>query len=295
MKIKAIFPIVGGKWRLSRHLVRLVPRHQTYVEVFGGSGALLFTKQPSDVECINDTDSEIVNFFRVLQRRRMASRLIEELCFVPYSRQVYEEACKSEIPRDPVLRAKRFFILAKMAWGGYRSGGRKTGQSPGRWRFSVGNHCAGAKEVNQFKRTIEQLDRFADRLRHVYIEHSDFRKVFQQWDRGFKGGPGSQWATGTFFFVDPPYVGTEGYYRGNFSEQDHRDLSVCLNEIQGKAMVTYYPNPLIDELYPEPKWRRIHLSSVKNAQCANGSRSRVEELVLMNYKLEKQQRNLFDA
>jgi len=282
--LKALFPMVGGKWRLSRKLVKLIPEHQTYVEVFGGSGALLFTKPPSDVECINDIDEEIVNFFRVLQKPDTVARLLRELQLIPYSRKVYEEACLSEVPQKPVLRAKRFFIIAKMVWGGYRSGGSKSGQTPGRWRFSVGNHCAGSKEVKQFRRTINELDRFAARLLGVYIERSDFRKVLKQWDRPY-----------TFFFVDPPYVGSEGYYAGNFSEDDHRALAENLNKIEGKAMVTYYPDALVDELYPDTKWSRVLFSSTKNAHCSlpGGQKEKVVEIALLNYELNVGQMSLF--
>ncbi|GAH64763.1 unnamed protein product, partial [marine sediment metagenome] len=238
----------------------------------------------SRVECINDIDSEIINFFQVLQAPDTTKALLSKLQFIPYSRQVYADACLSEVPQEPVLRAKRFFIMAKMAWGGYRSGGQKTGQSPGRWRFSVGNHCTGAKEVKQFRRTIDGLDLFAKRLLCVYIEQSNFRKVLKQWDRPY-----------TFFFVDPPYMGTEGYYGGDFSEDDHKDLAKLLNTIQGKAMITYYPNSLVDELYPVSVWRRIPFSSTKNAHCSlpGTGKEKVTEVALLNYELDTKQMELF--
>src|SRR4051794_4686302 len=55
----------GSKSRLVPHLLQLCSPHTCYVEVFGGSGALLFGKQPSPVEVFNDLHNEVVHFFRL--------------------------------------------------------------------------------------------------------------------------------------------------------------------------------------------------------------------------------------
>lgn len=55
-------PWFGGKQLMSGRLLPLFPEHRTYVEVFGGAGALLFGKNPSAVEVYNDLDSDLVNW-----------------------------------------------------------------------------------------------------------------------------------------------------------------------------------------------------------------------------------------
>lgn len=59
----------GGKQYLASKLVHLIPPHHTYVEVFGGAAALLFAKPPelSQIEVLNDIDSGLINFYRVLR------------------------------------------------------------------------------------------------------------------------------------------------------------------------------------------------------------------------------------
>ncbi len=57
----------GSKWNIARQLAGLMPEHHSYVEPFFGSGALLFSKPPSDIETVNDLDSEVVNLFRCIQ------------------------------------------------------------------------------------------------------------------------------------------------------------------------------------------------------------------------------------
>lgn len=50
-----------------RLLLSRIPEHTAYVEPFSSRQALLYAKPPSQVEIYNDSDSELVNFFRVLQ------------------------------------------------------------------------------------------------------------------------------------------------------------------------------------------------------------------------------------
>ena len=45
----------------------LFPKHECYCEVFGGSAAILLSKPPSEMECYNDIDARLVNFWRVLR------------------------------------------------------------------------------------------------------------------------------------------------------------------------------------------------------------------------------------
>ena len=60
-------PYIGGKSRLSKSIVQMIPDHQTYCEVFAGACWVFFRKEESKVEVINDLDSQLVCFFRVLQ------------------------------------------------------------------------------------------------------------------------------------------------------------------------------------------------------------------------------------
>lgn len=44
-----------------------MPDHETYLEPFFGSGAVLFTKSRSNLETVNDIDGEVVNLFQVIR------------------------------------------------------------------------------------------------------------------------------------------------------------------------------------------------------------------------------------
>jgi len=64
------FAWYGGKEQLAALLCSLLPVHEVYCEVFGGSGARLFAKPKSRLEIFNDLDSGVVTFFRVLRTNK---------------------------------------------------------------------------------------------------------------------------------------------------------------------------------------------------------------------------------
>jgi site-specific DNA-adenine methylase len=45
----------------------MFPEHKGYVEVFGGSAYMLFSKEPSKWEILNDFDSNLMNFWSVIK------------------------------------------------------------------------------------------------------------------------------------------------------------------------------------------------------------------------------------
>ena len=86
-----------------------------------------------------------------------------------------------------------------------------------------------------------------------------------------------------FFYCDPPYVGHEELYQGGFKKEDHQRLANTLNSIKGRAMISYYEEPLIDELYPGwHKEKFIRSSTIRN--IGDGEKlPRRTELLLTNY------------
>ena len=63
------FKWVGGKSRIRKAIIPLLPPHTCYVEPFAGAAWVLFGKPLSDVEVLNDIDQELVNFFRVVREQ----------------------------------------------------------------------------------------------------------------------------------------------------------------------------------------------------------------------------------
>ena len=58
---------VGGKSRLRKYIVPLIPSHTCFVDLFAGGAWVLFGKPKSEVEVLNDFDEELINFFRIVK------------------------------------------------------------------------------------------------------------------------------------------------------------------------------------------------------------------------------------
>ena len=49
-------------------ILPLIAEHKVYCEPFFGGGAIFFAKEPAQVEVINDTNKEVVNFYRIVKK-----------------------------------------------------------------------------------------------------------------------------------------------------------------------------------------------------------------------------------
>ncbi len=65
--MRSLFPYQGGKHRVASRLAALLPQHICYVEVFAGAANVLFAKEPSECEVINDINSDVINLFRIIR------------------------------------------------------------------------------------------------------------------------------------------------------------------------------------------------------------------------------------
>jgi DNA adenine methylase len=223
----------GGKCRLASKLLPFVPDHQTYVEVFAGGAALFFAKNTSPVEVINDLDSGIVNFYRVLRDSEKFKRFQFLVSLTPFSRTEHA-CCKASWADcdDEVDRAHRWFVVNRMCYGGIFESGFGKSVKTGRNGMTT--------SVASYLSTIDRLPQIAGRLLRVQIENLDFRAVIKGYDR-----------PETFFYLDPPYVLSTRKgkaYRHEMTDEDHAELVELLLTIKGKAMLSGYSNPIYEPL-----------------------------------------------
>ena len=124
--MKKILKYPGSKWNIAARIVDLMPRHHSYVEPFFGSGAVLFNKAPSDIETVNDLDSDVVNLFRCIQED--PERLAWLLMTTPFSREVYDSQFTGcmEGQEDPYMGAAGFLVRCWQGHG-FRTAGGKVG------------------------------------------------------------------------------------------------------------------------------------------------------------------------
>lgn len=53
--MRAVIKHPGSKWGLAKWIIGHFPEHHSYLEPYFGSGAVLFNKQRSHIETVNET------------------------------------------------------------------------------------------------------------------------------------------------------------------------------------------------------------------------------------------------
>lgn len=251
---KPIIPWIGGKRRLAKEILPLFPKHTCYCEPFCGAAALFFIKLPSEVEVLNDFNSDLVNLYRVVKHH--LDELIRQFRWSLVSRKMYEwlNDTPPEILTD-VQRAARFYFLQKMAFGG-KVETRSFGIAP-----------SSPPRLNLL-RMEEDLSQAHLRLSRCYVENLDWQKCMTKYDR-----------PGTFFFCDPPYWETEGY-GVKFGIEQYRSLAEKLRSIQGKAVLTINDHPQMREVFKGFTNRRVDINYTVGG---SGKRSNSRELIVQNW------------
>lgn len=251
----------GGKSKYAEYIISKMPPHKKYVEPFGGAAHVIGQKSRITHEVYNDIDGNVVNFLMMV--RENPERLQQACESIPYSRMLYEKWKREPLPRDPFEKAVRWFYMNR---SGISRGNAEDVPVTG-WRHST---KSGQNPARGYLSACKLFSSFSDRMKGVMIEHRDFREIIQKYDD-----------EDTLFYVDPPYVDREKYYAGGFTEKDHRDLATLLNQVKGKVILSYYQDPLIDELYRN--WETEKFKAYKQVVGGDGTGCEAEELLLFNY------------
>jgi DNA adenine methylase len=265
--IRSPLPWIGGKHYSAKRIVAAFPDarlYDTYVELFGGAAHVFIQKPPSKhIEVYNDINSALVNFW--LQCRDNAAEVEARSRTLPYSRHLYYHYHKSlydGTPLDPLEYAVRWFYVLTSSFTGSERHSSAAG-----W-----NASADRSEAHAYHSALDLFTVIQARFRNVMIDNRDFARVFHQYNH-----------ERTFFYVDPPYIEAEHYYDHPFTLADHQRLADVLNSSSSLVALSYYPHPLVEELYPPPQWRRITWETVKHSQRSAKIRDRATELLLCNY------------
>jgi len=240
----------GGKCKLVKELIPLMPDHKTYVEVFAGGAALFWAKERSRIEILNDLNSGLVNFYRVLSDKEKFEEFQFRVELMPYSREEYLR-CRAtwNDAEDDVERAVQWFVVARQCFSGVWGGGWAFERTEGRGGIS--------KSVARYLSAIDRLPEVYKRIRGVQVENKDFRYIIKTYD-----------SPNTFFYLDPPYVtGTrksKKVYVHEMTDDDHEDMVELLLRMKGKAMLSGYESAIYGPLECQG-WKRYDLEAMCTA------------------------------
>jgi len=255
----SFFPWMGGKFKVAKRLCELLPQHQCYVELFAGAANVLFVKEKSKTEVLNDINNELINLFRVV--RFHPREFLSELLLVSQSRLEFQDY-RSQPGLTDVQRAACSWFIMKTAFGGL---GGTTHPAFG----------YGSMGQAHFRRSaFVAVRRCHKRLDGVYIENLDFTECVRRYDRPY-----------TVFYCDPPYL-ESSKYKTEFTIKDHRRLAGNLKQIKGKFLLTINDHPTICSLYKKFSVLRIKVKYSVSRDKTPKARNRTE-LIIANYPLPR--------
>ena len=236
----------GSKWSIANKIVSCFGEHYHYIEPYFGSGAVFFTKDVSPHEVINDSNSVVVNFFRVLRDQT------EELCWAlettPWARDEYD--CSDEPTGDALEDARRFVVRI---WQAHASDlAKKTG-----WKTRGSKQRARGMSI-RWLRVPSELAELACRLKEAEIENRPALEVM----RRFAGQD-------CLIYADPPYLPstrTQQVYGQEMTEAEHIEMLAVLKAHSGPAVLSGYDNEIYKAALSD--WESVSVKPPKVEKAA---------------------------
>ena len=259
----------GGKSRLRRTLIPMMPEHRHYAEPFAGGAWILFGKPRSDTETLNDLDPELVNFYSILRDR--PGDLIESFRWELVSRAEFDRLAAT----DPgtlgdVQRAHRFFYLVMAGWGGET-------KYP-RFHTAVRDGGHGNRLIGALLHLRQRMEPASRRLAGVEITNLDWRESLERNDR-----------REALVYLDPPYPGNGVNYRHNMrGEAEHRELAGRMADAGCRWVLSTYDTTRAREMFREfhcvPASWKSGLEAGPGERDAGILRKTNRELLVMNFR-----------
>jgi DNA adenine methylase len=253
----------GGKQKLVPAILKFIPSHNLYCEPFCGGAAVFFAKSPSEIEVINDTNRELINFYSVCRNRY--HDLVSLVRTTLHSRDQHDDAWviynKPHL-HDEVRRAWAVWVLSCQSFSAMLDGS---------WGYDKTDQTTTKKINNKRERFAEDL---AIRLQNAQIECADALYVIKSRD-----------TRQSLFYVDPPYINSDcGHYDG-YSEQDFENLLKTLSEIQGKFLLSSYPSLILQRYIKQQGWHLWSIDQKVSVNAKSGYLKRKIEVITANFPL----------
>lgn len=258
---------VGGKSRLRKQIIDLLPPHTCYVEPFAGASWVLFGKPPSNVEVLNDIDQDLINFFRVV--KSSPEQLIASFEWELVSRAEFERLAQLDTTQlTDIQRAHRFYYLIMAGWGGEL-------HYP-RFQTSINDGGHGNRLFGGLQTLRERIKPVYERLRTVIIENLDWQECIDRYDR-----------PGTVMYLDPPYPENGCNYVYNMRDKAaHEALAERLKRTQCKWILSSYDTAFVHTLFSDYSISPVQSFSGMNTEKNGSTRVLNKEVLITNYILE---------
>lgn len=254
----------GGKQKLVSTILPIIPPHKMYCEIFVGGAAVFFSKPASHIEVLNDTNKELINFYRQLQNNFIE---LEKMINVTlHSRSLHDDAWV-------VYNKPHLFNEVKRAWAVWVLSVQSfSAMLDGSWGYDKTDNTTTKKISNKRR---EFTHEYAERMQNVQLESADALYIISSRD-----------TPETFFYCDPPYFNSDmGHYDG-YSEQDFENLLIALANVKGKFLLSSYPSPMLQKYCKANGWHFKCFEQGVSVAAKTGYMKRKWEMLTANYSLE---------
>jgi len=256
----------GGKSTLAPIICQLIPAHNLYCEPFCGGAAVFFTKEKSGVEVINDTNRELINFYKVVQNDFIS--LEKYIRITLHSRASHKDA-------EVIFNSPHLFSEIKRAWAVWTLAAQSfSSMLDGSWGYDIAKDTTSKKIDNKRQGFTEEL---AIRLQRVQIECTDAVRIIASRDE-----------PSTFVYADPPYYNSDcGHYDG-YTIEDYEGLLKVLAKMEGKFLLSSYPSEILTQYAEANGWMQAErVMGVTVGNKSKKPRKQKTEVLTANYDISK--------
>jgi len=262
-KMQAIVPRTGGKNLLKNTIVKLIPEHKTFVELFVGGGGVFFAHPKSEKEVVNDLDKDIFDIYR---DTKAVGDKMKGRKFTP-NREKFWRLHDQKNFKSNTERLYRNLYLSIVSFGGTRMSyiGPKKEKA-----ILEGKYPGSILPVKW------QNDQFKERLKDVTILNQDFRNVIKKYD-----------SKDTFFYLDPPYSRADKNKDYIHTGVTADDVFNAVKNIKGKFLMSYDNTPEAKKIFKNFNIMKVptayHSGNPKDRP--GGVSKKVCELLISNYNV----------
>lgn len=225
--VRAMFKYPGSKARCVKEISKHLPYRTSYIEVFGGTAAILLSRERSGLEVYNDRFAGVVAFFRCMKDQAKAEALVAKFEWCLHSREEFI-FCKEtwRDVTDDVERAARWLYVQHYSFAGI-------GKYFGRSTTTTNSMAVLADKLR------EEWRPFHNRIKTVQIENQDWKEMLKDFD-----------SPEAVFYLDPPYLNTAPQaYSEVMPIKDHVRILDRVFEMKAFVAVSSYNNDVYEK-YP---------------------------------------------
>ena len=263
--LKTPLSYYGGKQNLITRILPLFPKHELYAEPYIGGGAIFWAKNPSNVEVINETNKELINFYEICKNEFVDLEKMIRISL--HSRRLHKDA-------TVVYNSPHMFSRIKRAWAVWVLASQSfSSMLDGSWGYDKSKNTTSKKIANRRDSFTED---YSIRLQNVQVECTDALRIITSRDMD-----------SSFFYCDPPYFNSDcGHYDG-YTIEDFEMLLKTLSRIKGKFLLSSYPSKILNRYKVEFSWSQYSIEQSVSVANANSTKEQKKKIEVMtaNYDL----------